>query len=93
VIFHDQTTKSFTLNYSTTNKDLEVQNIDVLLEEDGETVKRIFIRKFRSNNDSSSIEQLSWKPNTSFQISRMVRETNDKENNYKTTVVWNDKVN
>ena len=52
---------------------MEVQNVDVLLEEDGETVKRIFIKKFFNYNDSSAIEQLSWKPNESFQIIRLVQ--------------------
>ncbi|MDB5192938.1 MAG: hypothetical protein JWQ96_2501 [Segetibacter sp.] len=91
MIFHDQTTNSFTLNYTTANKDLEVHNIDVLLEDDGETVKRIFIRKFINYGDSSAIEQLSWKPNSSFQISRLVERPDNKETSYQTTVVWNEK--
>src|SRR5689334_8978333 len=44
-IFEDQTTKGFTINYSTTNKELELQSVDILLGEDGQTVKRIFLRK------------------------------------------------
>lgn len=89
-IFHDQTTKSFTISYTTTDKQLEIQNIEVLLREDGETVKRIFIRKFYNYSDSSAIEQLSWKPGQSFQINRLVQNSN-KENSYQTDVVWNEK--
>lgn len=90
-IFHDQTTKSFTMSYTTPDKQLEIQNIEVLLQEDGETVKRIFIRKFFNYPDSSAIEQLSWKPGQSFQINRLVQKNNNKENSYQTNIVWNGK--
>ena len=90
-IFNDQTTKSFAISYTTPNKQLEIQNINVLLQEDGETVKRIFIRKFFNYPDSSAIEQLSWKPGESFQINRLVQKSNNKESSYLTNVVWNEK--
>lgn len=90
-IFHDETTKSFTINYTTTSKDFELQSVDVLLEEDGQTVKRVFLRKFFNYPDSSAIEQLSWKPNQSFQINRVVQLPDNKEHLYQTIVVWNEK--
>lgn len=90
-IFHDETTKSFTINYTTTNKELEIQSVDILLEEDGETVKRVFLRKFFNYPDSSAIEQLSWKPGESFQINRLVQLPDNKEQSHQTTVVWNQK--
>ena len=90
-IFHDQTTKSFTISYTATDKELEIQNIEVLLQEDGQTVKRLFIRKFFNYTDSSAIEQLSWKPGESFQINRLVQKPGNKENSYLTNVVWNEK--
>lgn len=90
-IFHDQTTKSFTISYTATDKELEIQNIEVLLQEDGQTVKRLFIRKFFNYKDSSAIEQLSWKPGESFQINRLVQKPGNKENSYLTNVVWNEK--
>lgn len=90
-IFHDQTTNSFTVNYSTRNKELEVQNVDILLAEDGKTITRVFIRKFFNYRDSSAIEQLSWKPGQSFQINRLVQTPDNKENTYETRVVWNEK--
>ena len=90
-VFFDQTTKTYTLNYSTKNKALVVQNIDVLLYEDAATLKRIFIRKFFNyNTDSSAIEQLSWKPNEQFQVSRVVQKPGQKENMYQLIVVWNE---
>ena len=90
-IFEDQTTKGFTISYSTTNKELELQNADILLSEDGQTVKRIFIRKFHNYPDSSAIEQLSWKPGESFQINRSVQKASGAETLYQTRVVWNSK--
>lgn len=92
-IFEDQTTGGFNINYSTLNKDLEVQSINILLKEDGATVKNIFIRKFYTYTDSSAIEQLTWKPNERFQIIRSVQKKDGMENNYQTLVVWNEKNN
>jgi len=90
-IFHDQTTKSFTISYTADDKQLEIQNIEILLQEDGQTVKRIFIRKFFNYQDSAAIEQLSWKPGESFQINRLVQKPGNKENTHQTNVVWNEK--
>jgi hypothetical protein len=90
-VFFDQNTKTYTLNYSTKNKELEVQNIDVILKDDATTLKRIFIRKFFNyNTDSSAIEQLSWRPNEQFMISRVVQIPRQKEKIYQSTIVWNE---
>ncbi len=89
-IFHDQTTKSFTISYTTLDKQLEIQNLEVLLQEDGQTVKRVFIRKFFNYPDSTALEQLSWKPGESFQVNRLVQKPDNKENTYETKVVWNE---
>lgn len=91
-VFHDQTTGSFSLSYSTSNKELEVQNVNVLLHEDGETVKRIFIRKYSGENQQSLIEQLDWKPNERFEINRLITEPDGKEKTHRTIIVWNPKV-
>lgn len=88
-IFEDQTTKSFTISYTTSNKELEVQNVEILLNEDGQTVKRIFLRKFYNYPDSSAIEQLSWKPGESFQVNRSVQTQGKPETVRQTVVVWN----
>lgn len=90
-VFFDQTTKTYTINYSTNNKDLELQNLDILLEEDGEKVKRIFMRKFFNYTDSSAMEQLSWKPNERFEITRMIQKPDGSETSRQTIVVWNSK--
>lgn len=89
-IFFDETTRNFSLSYTTKNNDLIIQNLDVLLEEDGETVKRILIKKFINYTDSSAVEQLSWKPNERFQIIRLLQKGNV-ETSQQNTVVWNSK--
>ncbi len=88
-VFLDETTKTYSLSYTTSNKDLPVQNMNVLLREDGETVKNIFIRKYMTSGDSSIIEQLSWKPGESFESNRLIQSAN-KERMHKVQVVWND---
>lgn len=90
-IFEDQTTKSFTISYTTTNKKLELQNVAVLFDEDGQTVKRIFIRKFYNYTDSSTIEQLSWKPNESLQVNSSTQKADQSETSHQIIVVWNKK--
>lgn len=90
-IFEDQTTKGFTISYSTKNKELELQNVDVLLKEDGQTVKRILLRKYFNYPDSSAIEQLSWKPGESFQVNRSVQKHAEDETALQTIVIWNKK--
>ncbi len=91
-IFEDQTTASITINYSALDKELEVQSEDILMKDDGKTVKNIFIRKFfKYGSDSSAIEQLNWKPGERFQVVRSVQKKDNTETNYQTTVVWNEK--
>lgn len=90
-IFHDQTTKSFSLSYATPNKEQEVQSINVLYKEDGETVKRIFIRRYMHRKDSAILEQLSWRPDENFEINRVINLPGRPEQTWHTLVVWNKK--
>lgn len=90
-VFFDETTKNYSVSYSTLNKELVLQNVDVLLQEDGKTVKRIFLRKLYNVADTSVIEQLNWKPNEGFQIIKVVQLPVHKETTLQTTVVWNEK--
>src|SRR5437016_487987 len=47
-IFMDETTRSYTFNYTTMDSSLPLQSIDVLLDIDDQHVKRIFINKVKS---------------------------------------------
>jgi hypothetical protein len=90
-IYHDLSTKSYTLNYSPVDHKATIQNMYVLLDEETHQVKRIFIRSVYSQNDTLITEQRNWKAFKSFQINRS-KQTN---NGWNTTefifVNWNDK--
>ena len=89
-VFHDLSTKSYTLNYRAKNTTAVIQNIDVLLDENTNQVKRIFIRSEWQHNDTSIVEQCNWKANKSFQINRFAQSPNGYKLNELTYVNWND---
>jgi hypothetical protein len=68
-VFRDAGTASFNINYTPVNDLVPVRNIDILMDEQTSLIKRIFIRKQRHNNDTTSTEQLSWKTNEGFTTS------------------------
>lgn len=68
--FSDLSTGSLTLNYQPTNKNAVVQNVDVLLDEQGRAVKRVLIRAVYNHGDTVVTDQCSWKSYKSFQLNR-----------------------
>ncbi len=91
VVFKDNSTKSITINYSTTSKDLPIQSIDVLLDEETNNVRRIFIRQALDNKDSSTNVLYSWKANKSFTITKSVVKKDGTKYTEQQYVNWNDK--
>jgi len=91
VVFKDNSTKSVTLNYSSINKNFPIQSIDVLLDEETNNVRRIFIRQALYNNDSSTTVLYSWKANKSFTITRSVVKKDGTKYSEQQYVNWNDK--
>lgn len=89
-IFLDESTNSYTFNY-TTNKNLPVKSIDILVEPASQQVKRIFINKMYTVKDSTVLEKLSWKNNSSFTINKIIQYNNKPLRAHETTVVWGDK--
>lgn len=69
-VFQDLSTGSVTFNYTTNAPNTTVQNIDVLLDESTQQVKRIFIRSLYTRGDTTISEQCNWKANKSFQVNR-----------------------
>lgn len=70
-VFHDMDTRSYTLNYMAIDAQANgVQQLDVLLDEGGNAVKRIFIRCQYTRGDTGITEQYSWKAFKSFQLNR-----------------------
>ncbi|MBC7722205.1 MAG: hypothetical protein H7068_09290 [Pedobacter sp.] len=88
--FKDNSTQSITLNYSTLNKELPIQNIDVLLNEETNKVTRIFIRQILENTDSSTTILYSWKANKSCMVTKSVIKKGGTKYTKQQFVKWND---
>jgi hypothetical protein len=90
-VFHDLSTNSYTLNYRARSVDEDIQNIDILLDENTNIVKRVFIRTETMKKDTSIIEQCNWKANKSFQINRVSKTPSGFVSNEFKYVNWNDR--
>ena len=90
-VFHDLSTKSYTLNYRPKSVNEPIQNIDILLDENTNLVKRVFIRTETMIKDTSIIEQCNWKADKSFQINRFSRTPSGYVSNEFNYVNWNDR--
>ena len=90
-IFHDLSTGSVTINYTPVNSKAEVQNIDILLDEETNMVKRIFIRSVYIRSDTTISEQCNWKANKSFQVNRYITAKNGYTSTELNYINWNDK--
>jgi hypothetical protein len=89
--FHDLSTGSITLNYTPVSSDAQVQNIDILLDEQTNIVKRIFIRSVYTKGDTTISEQCNWKTDKSFQVNRSLAAKNGYTSTELNYVNWNDK--
>ena len=90
-VFHDLSTASYTLNYTTTDTSAEVRNIDILLDEETNNVKRIFIKSLYIRGDTSIEEQCNWKAFKSFQVNRAFQTKNGYKGIQLNYINWNDK--
>ncbi len=90
-VFHDLSTNSYTLNYRPKSVDEAIQNIDILLDENTNIVKRVFIRTETMKKDTSIIEQSNWKADKSFQINRVSKTPSGYVSNEFNYVNWNDR--
>lgn len=90
-VFHDLSTGSYTLNYSTVDPSVEVRNIDILLDEETHYVKRVFIKSVYLRGDTSIEEQCNWKAFKSFQINRSLQTKTGYASTELNYINWNDK--
>jgi hypothetical protein len=90
-VFHDLSTKSYTLNYRAKSVSEPIQNIDILLDENTNIVKRVFIRTEINHNDTSIVEQCNWKADKSFQINRFSKTVGGYTSNEFNYINWNDR--
>jgi hypothetical protein len=54
-------------------------------------VKRIFMNILHQSADSTVVEKLGWKANSSFFINKIISYANGKETEEQNTIVWNNK--
>ena len=87
-VFQDAGTKSYTLNYTAVDRTVPVQGIDVLLDEQTNQVKRIFIRSFSQHGDTSVQEQFNWHAFKGFQINRSFTTSNGYQKQELKQVKW-----
>ncbi|MDP3392362.1 hypothetical protein [Sediminibacterium sp.] len=86
-IFQDLGTESYTINYSSTKA--PIKSIDLLLNQQTNLPKRLFIRVIQQVGDTTITEQYSWIANKQFVISSSKRtqngfnESNSKEISWK----------
>jgi hypothetical protein len=65
-VFRDAGTASLNINYTAINNSVPIRNIDILMDDQTSTIKRLFVRKQFQTKDTTSTEQLSWKTNEGF---------------------------
>ena len=87
-IFNDATTSSNTFTYTSVNKDLPIQTLDILLDTASDNIKNVFITKNFTKGDTAISEKLSWKTNQSFTIYRTTLIA-DKETTQQFNISWN----
>lgn len=69
--FADQSINGVTLNYQATDKDLEIQRVDVVISASAtmnDKVRSIFMQKQSVSNDTSIVKKLYWRTDQKFQI-------------------------
>lgn len=91
-VFADQSIASVTMTYSTANKALPLQRLDVIIHADpvqNDQVKSIYMEKSYNVNDASLLKKLYWKADRNFQIIT-IRQTGDRPSETNVIkVVWN----
>ena len=78
--FADQSISSVTLTYSTNNKDLPVQRMDVLINPNpvmNDKVRSIYIEKLEKHGDTSVLKKMYWKTDKHFLVIRSAKAAND----------------
>jgi hypothetical protein len=90
-VFQDLSTKSYTLNYTPFDQHTtDIQNIDILLDDETNIVKRVFIKRVYTAGDTTITEQYNWKAYKSFQLTRYKTTMANYTSSGITYVNWND---
>ena len=87
-VFLDETTGSYTFNYTSVNNSLPLRTLDVLLDTTTQRVKRVFITQTKTGGDTAIIEKIGWKTDQSFFINRIFELSGNKDSIQQITVIW-----
>ncbi|MEO7530369.1 MAG: hypothetical protein ABIS69_03125 [Sediminibacterium sp.] len=88
--FTDLSTESVTFTYQSIDSKTEIQNITILLDEQTQLVKRVFIRSEYTKGDTSFTEQCNWKAGKSFQVNRTLTAKTGYTSTERNYINWND---
>ena len=91
--FADQSGPNITFTYSTLNKDLPLQRMDVIIYPDpvlNDHVQSIYLEKITKSGDTSIVTKLYWKTDKSFQVICSRQYSNHPAIVSQVKVVWND---
>ncbi len=91
-VFQDLSTASYTINYTPAEPSLSIQRIDVLLSEETNIIKRLFIRTYATENGITTTQQISWLADHQFQISQS-KNMNGTTSEEKTVISWDKVIN
>jgi hypothetical protein len=72
--FIDNATQAATFTYSTTNKDLPLQRVDIIATPEGANhqVKSVYLERNRVSGDSSILEKMFWRAGKRFQVLSLI---------------------
>lgn len=90
VVFNDQTTKTYTLSYTTREATIPLKQADITAEENSNKVKRIFIRQQWLAGDTVYFTTGIWKPGKSFWISTTKKFQDTVTETAVNYIKWND---
>jgi len=89
--FADQSISSITLTYSTKDRNLPVQRMDVLINPDpvlNDKVRSIYIEKLEKHGDTSVLKKMYWKTDKHFLIISSAKVDNDSAKITQLRVQW-----
>jgi hypothetical protein len=85
-LFQDLGTESYTINYSSTKA--HIKSINLLLNQQTNLPKRLFIRSIQQSGDTAITKQYSWVANKQFVISSSKRTENGFNESSTTQISW-----
>ncbi len=88
-IFLDETTNSYTFNYTAKDSSLPLQSLTVLLDAGDQHVKRVFITKVKSYGDTLVTEKGGWKNDKNFYINSITEAPGNVTTTQQNIIVWN----